>query len=60
MKTSIGAVSGIVSDGALVMDAAKDINNIGAKLKAGETLALKAGENINILSIQNAEALQKY
>ncbi|MDV2456294.1 MULTISPECIES: two-partner secretion domain-containing protein [Acinetobacter] len=58
-KTSIGAVSGIVSDGALVMDAAKDINNIGAKLKAGETLALKAGENINILSIQNAEASSK-
>lgn len=58
-KTSIGAVSGIVSDGALVMDAAKDINNIGAKLKAGETLALKAGENINILSIQDAEASSK-
>jgi len=58
-KTSIGAVSGIVSDGALVMDAAKDINNVGAKLKAGETLALKAGENINILSIQDAEASSK-
>ncbi|ENU18838.1 hypothetical protein F994_02651 [Acinetobacter bohemicus ANC 3994] len=58
-KTSIGAVAGIVSDGALVMDAAKDINNVGAKLKAGETLALKAGNNINILSIQDAEASSK-
>ena len=58
-KTSIGAVSGIVSDGAVVMDAAKDINNVGAKLKAGETLALKAGNNINILSVQNAEASSK-
>lgn len=58
-KTSIGAVSGIVSNGALVMDAAKDINNVGAKLKAGETLALKAGNNINILSIQDAEASSK-
>lgn len=58
-KTSIGAVSGIVSDGALIMDAAKDINNVGAKLKAGETLALKAGNNINILSVQNAEASSK-
>ncbi|RZG64470.1 filamentous hemagglutinin N-terminal domain-containing protein [Acinetobacter bouvetii] len=58
-KTSIGAVAGIVSEGALVMDAAKDINNVGAKLKAGETLALKAGNNINILSIQDAEASSK-
>lgn len=55
-KTSIGAVSSIVSDGALVLDAAKDINNIGAKLKAGGAAALKAGENINILSIQDSEA----
>ncbi|MBL8321233.1 MAG: hemagglutinin repeat-containing protein, partial [Acinetobacter sp.] len=55
-KTSIGAVSSIVSDGALVLDAAKDINNIGAKLKAGGVAALKAGENINILSIQDSEA----
>jgi len=55
-KTSIGAVSSIVSDGVLVLDAAKDINNIGAKLKAGGTAALKAGDNINILSIQDSEA----
>lgn len=55
-KTSIGAVSSIVSDSVLVLDAAKDINNIGAKLKAGGTAALKAGENINILSIQDSEA----
>ena len=55
-STSIGQVSSIESDGILILNAGQDINNKGAKLKAGDGAIIQAGNNINIESIQHKTA----
>lgn len=55
-STYIGPTAGIISENNLVLDAAQDINIVGAKLKAGGSAVLEAGNDINIETIQDKRA----
>lgn len=54
--TNLGQTAGIESNGTLILDAAKNINNIGADLKAKGDALIKAGNNINIQSLEIFES----
>ncbi|WP_151981824.1 hemagglutinin repeat-containing protein [Acinetobacter guerrae] len=54
--TSLGQTAGIESNGTLMLDAAKNINNIGADLKSKGDALIKAGNDINIQSLEIFES----
>lgn len=58
-ETVVGPKASIESKNSLMIDAAKDINNVGAVLKADGASMLKAGENINITAIEIKKADSK-
>ncbi|WP_180106000.1 MULTISPECIES: hemagglutinin repeat-containing protein [unclassified Acinetobacter] len=58
-ETVVGPKASIVSKNSLVIDAAKDINNIGAALKAEGAAMLNADGDINISAIEFKKAETK-
>ena len=54
--TTFGQTASIESNGTLILDAAKDINNIAATLKAKGDASIKAGNDINIKSLEDHTA----
>ncbi|RZG80853.1 hypothetical protein EXE10_13785 [Acinetobacter sp. WCHAc060033] len=55
-STTFGQTASIESNGTLILDAAKDINNIAATLKAKGDASIKAGNDINIKSLEDHTA----
>ena len=51
-STAVGPIAGIESSGTLMLNAAKDINNLGADLKSKGDALIQAGNDINIKSLE--------